>query len=292
MTAARSTVLQTTELLTMILANLSPIDLLRSARQVSTAWNSLLTTSPTLRAKVFLTSHPSRGPDKWYVFDKLTRELYLCHYGDHILIKQLLPTEAVVTEWFSRQLSSRPTSLNPFFLRRTATGGMNRPLLARAEKCESLTLVSPHEAGLTSNPTQGWISLLKKEGVWGKMLLCQPGVDVVQAWVHYDIPRPKAGGGMTLRTLNTQRGSRGPIGVRRPSGSVRVTVCKPGGVTIGDFMREVVRVVGVLQGAKDVEVEIRTGEGRWGSVVWLLGAVMVSKEEAKVMEGRRVVEVL
>jgi hypothetical protein len=54
-------------------------------------------------------------------------------------------------------------------------------------------------------------------------------------------------------------------------------------------MSAILRAVKVLQGGKEVEVEVRTGSGKWGTVVWLLGAVMASEEEKKEMEGKRVV---
>ncbi|SMR46208.1 unnamed protein product [Zymoseptoria tritici ST99CH_1E4] len=302
LTTTRAAVLSTPELLTLILSHLPATTLLHSARLVSSTWHQLITTtSPTLRAATYLSSPQLRGTGKkeWYVFDQLTSHLGLFRSGDEIALQSQLGYLAA-KQWAERQLSSRPTEINALILRRTEQGGMLRPLAERAMVCEGLSLLSPFEAGLSKDKAEGWIGLLKTDGVWSRMLVSQPPVRVVEAWVHYDVVPKKGTTSMALRSglssaperkvWDFTRSGRGAGRERKPTGKMHIHVERRDGqgVTVGDVMGEIVNKARVLQGKDDAEVEVRSGSGKWGSIVWLLGAVFVSEGEREGMEGRRI----
>jgi hypothetical protein len=168
---ARNAVLNTQELLELILTNLSIADLL-TVRQVNSHFNTLINTSPKLQRKLFLAPIP-------------VKHVWACNLKT-AEIKPMLLTTPVTGQRRKDNNVFMPTTINPFIFKEKSDKEMGT-FMSRAVYCEAFFFTARLD-----------LRLLDERSLVGKMFVCNPPTDeVVLRFVYGD--RVPAGSGMRVQ---------------------------------------------------------------------------------------------
>ncbi|KAF2167161.1 hypothetical protein M409DRAFT_22589 [Zasmidium cellare ATCC 36951] len=247
----RNAVLNTSELLVGILQYLHISDLV-AFRRVNKYFKATIDSSPQLQINMFLRSTTSCK--RFWLYNHATASVYPYVRGD---------AQRYGDKWVVGHSVMRPSTLNPLLFK-TDEEERRPPLKCRARNCESIRF--------TQRPD---VSRSKQDSIFHRMFICQPPV----AFVEFQI------------TYNPNKSSRRRAidGWRYPDLPIRGKVRNKKGVTFGDLMKKIREEIKerTPEYLPSSGFRIHVSDKRQSrlSQVWMLGAILVSEEEKKVVEG-------